>query len=282
MPQYAGVSSCHVGDIRIHFLPDGGSVTEATVAFPASTPEAWELHPEHLDDEGKLVATIGGFLVETGDRKIVIDTGIGPTRLDVPGMGFFEGGNYLNSLAATGVRREQVTDVVYTHLHFDHVGWTTQGAGGDWELTFPRARHLTTDAEWGFWHGGNDPFGPDLDAVQRPLEDRLEMTKGGVTVAPGIDVIATPGHTPGHVSLVVSEGSERGIILGDVLHCPVQLTEAEWSIAADVDPDLARRTREEVYRELEKPGTFAGNNHFADAVFGRIILTEGKRTWHVC
>ena len=282
MLQYAGVSSCHVGDTRIHFLADGGSVTEATVAFPASTAEAWELHPEHLDDEGKLVATIGGFLIETGDRKIVVDTGIGPTRLDVPGMGFFEGGNYLNSLAAVEVSRAEVTEVVYTHLHFDHVGWTTLPSGGGWELTFPRARHFTTDAEWGFWHGGNEPFGPSLDSVQRPLEDRLEMIKGGMTVAPGIDVVATPGHTPGHVSLVVSAGSERAIILGDVLHCPVQLTEAEWSIAADVDPELARRTREEMYVELEKPGTFAGNNHFAEAVFGRIILTEGQRTWHVC
>ncbi len=142
--------------------------------------------------------------------------------------------------------------------------------------------YVTTDAEWGFWQGGSDPFGPNLEAVQRPLKDRLEMIKGGMTIAPGIDVLSTPGHTPGHVSLVVSEGTKRGIILGDVLHCPVQLTEPEWSIAADVDPVLARRTREEVYVELEKPGTFAGNNHFAEAVFGRIILTEGKRTWQVC
>ncbi len=108
------------------------------------------------------------------------------------------------------------------------------------------------------------------------------MTKGGATIAPGVDVVSTPGHTPGHISLVVSQGNERGIILGDLLHCPVQMTEADWSIAADVDPELARRSREEMYEELEKPGTFAGANHFADAVFGRLILTEGKRSWHVC
>jgi glyoxylase-like metal-dependent hydrolase (beta-lactamase superfamily II) len=282
MPEYAAVSSCHVGDIKVHFLADGGSVTQATVAFPASTPDVWGLHPEYLDEGGNLVSSIGGFLIETGDRKVVIDTGIGPTRLDIPGMGYFEGGNFLNSLAAIGVGRSEVTDVIYTHLHFDHVGWTTQPSGVDRELTFPHARHLTTDAEWGFWHGGADPFGPDAETVQRPLEDRLEMMKGGMTIAPGVDVLSTPGHTPGHVSLVVSEGSERGIILGDILHCPLQLTEAEWNIAADVDPELARRTREEMYLELEKPGTFAANNHFAEAVFGRIILTEGKRTWHMC
>lgn len=282
MPGFAAVSSCQVGTIKIHFLADGGSATEPTVAFPASSPEGWKLHPEHLDEEGKFIGSIGGFLIETGDRKVVVDAGVGPVRIDIPGMGYFQGGNYLNSLAVTGVGRNEVTDVVYTHLHFDHVGWTTQRSDYAWHLTFPNARHLTTDAEWGFWHGGSDAFGPHPESVQRPLEDRLEMIKGGMTVAPGVDIVATPGHTPGHVSLIVSEGDERGIILGDVLHCPVQMTEAEWSIVADVDPELARRSREEMYRELEKPGTFAGINHFADAVFGRLVLAESKRTWHAC
>ncbi len=199
MPGFAAVSSCHVGKIKVHFLADGGSATEPTVAFPNSSAEAWSLHPEHLDGDGKFIASIGGFLIETANRKVVVDTGIGPQRLDIPGMGYFQGGSFLNSLAATGVARDEVTDVVYTHLHFDHVGWTTQRSAGVWQLTFPGARHLTTDAEWGFWHGGTDAFGPDLESVQRPLEDRLEMTKGGVTIAPGVDIVATPGHTPGHV-----------------------------------------------------------------------------------
>jgi glyoxylase-like metal-dependent hydrolase (beta-lactamase superfamily II) len=282
MVGFAGVASIQRGDITITFLADGGAVTEPTVSFPASDPEGWKRHPEFLNDDGRLVTSIGGFLIQTGDRTIVVDTGLGPTRLDIPDVGFFQGGEFLHSLAETDVSPRDVTDVIFTHLHSDHTGWTTRPTGVGPTFTFPNARHYTTDAEWSFWRAEEQPFGPPLDTVLRPLEERVEMLHDGITVAPGVDVVATPGHTPGHVSLVVSSGDERAIILGDVLHCPVQLLEPEWSIVADIDPELARRTRERLYDELEQPHTITGVNHFADAVFGRIILAEGKRTWHVC
>ena len=85
--------------------------------------------------------------------------------------------------------------------------------------------------------------------------------------------------TPGHLSLVVSSGAERAIILGDVMHCPVQFDEADWSVVFDVDQGLARRTRDRLMRELENPSTVSADGHFAAAVFGRVMPAQGKRQW---
>jgi len=278
MPRFAGSDSITVGDARITFLADGGGVTDPHAAWPDSTPEAWEHHRRHLDENGRFVTSVGGFLVRLGDRRVVIDTGIGPGRIDFPGVGYFEGGRYLESLATTGVDPADVTDVVYTHLHLDHCGWTT--VAGD--LTFPNARHHVTAGEWDHWHGGDDPAGPDPERVQRPLEDRLHHMEDGDTIAPGIDVVFTPGHTPGHCSLVVSSGRARALILGDVLHCAVQMSEPEWNIAFDMDPALARETRRRMLDELAKPATVGAACHLPSGLtFGRVVRGEGHLYWGV-
>ncbi len=278
MPTFAGPDRIHLGDVRVTFLADGGGVTDPLVAWPDSSPEAWNHHRRHLDADGKFITSVGGFLVEVGDRKVVVDTGIGPSRIDFPGVGYFEGSRFLDSLATTGVTPEEVTDVVYTHLHLDHCGWTTV----DGRLTFPNARHLVSAGEWDHWHGGDDPAGPDPARVQQPLEGHLDHVEDGQTIVPGIDVVFTPGHTPGHLSLVVSSGTSRILILGDAMHCAVQMSEPQWNIAFDMDPDMARATRAKMLEELERPDTVGAACHFASGLtFGRVLVGEGTRYWGV-
>jgi glyoxylase-like metal-dependent hydrolase (beta-lactamase superfamily II) len=115
--------------------------------------------------------------------------------------------------------------------------------------------------------------------VQKPLQNRIEFVGDGQSLATGITIIVTPGHTPGHASIIVSSGFERAIILGDSIVCPVQLDEAEWSCIGDVDPELARRTRERLWVELEDPSTVGAGGHFADFTYGRILRAAGKRQW---
>ncbi len=278
MPTFAGPDRIHVGDVRVTFLADGGGVTDPNVAWPDSTPEAWVHHRRHLDHDGKFVTSVGGFLVETADRRVVVDTGIGDTRVDFPGVGYFQGGRFLDSLATTGVSPEEVTDVIYTHLHLDHCGWTTR----DGSLTFPNARHLVAAGEWEHWHGGDDPAGPDPVRVQQALEGHLDHVADGETIAPGIDVVFTPGHTPGHLSLVVSSGTQRLLILGDAMHCALQMSEPQWNIAFDMDPEMARATRARLLEELERPDTLGAACHFASGLtFGRVLVGEGTRYWGI-
>jgi hypothetical protein len=81
--------------------------------------------------------------------------------------------------------------------------------------------------------------------------------------------------------VVIASGTARAIVLGDVLHCPVQLEEEEWGCVFDVDPVLARATRERLLDELEGSGTVAAGGHFSDFTFGRCMRGEGRRVWTV-
>ena len=273
--QAAPQESISVGDIRITYLPDGEGHVAATGMFPASTEDAWEAHTQFLDEEGRVLTDLGGFLIQTGDRNIVVDLAFGDHSVEIPGFATFVGGRYLDSLKQTGVSPGDVDTVLFTHMHVDHVGWATTAGS----LTFPNARYVAGEAEWAHWQKPDESgVGPNLEALA-PLESRIEQAADGDAVAPGINVLATPGHTPGHLSLVVSSGDDRAIILGDVINCPVQIAEPEWSVLFDVDPGLARRTRDSLLAELEGSATIVSGSHFTGSVFGRVLPGQGKRLW---
>jgi glyoxylase-like metal-dependent hydrolase (beta-lactamase superfamily II) len=271
--------SIQVGDIRVTYLPDGEGAISPTITFPGSADSLWAAHKEFVDADGKWVASLGGFLVETGDRKVLIDLGFGDMHVPVEMLeGYFRGGRFLDSLKQTGVSPDQIDTVAFTHLHLDHVGWVSTGGA----LTFPNAAHVAGRGEWDFWRGVPDEqiaalMGPNPSAVQAPLENRIEALEDGASVAPGITTLATPGHTPGHVSFAISSGTDRALILGDVIHCPLQFDEGDLSVLFDIDQAVARRTRERIAAELEGTSTVAADGHFSDAVFGRLVAGQGKR-----
>jgi glyoxylase-like metal-dependent hydrolase (beta-lactamase superfamily II) len=279
--QPAAQHSIDVGDIRLTYLPDGEGHLVPTGALPDSTEEAWQqAHQQLLDDNGRVVTTFGGFLVETGDRKVIVDLGFGDQSAEFPDFATLKGGRFLDSLKQTEVDPADIDTVLYTHLHVDHVGWTSRAEGSGRALTFPNARHLASGAEWQHWSKPDESgVGPDPDAVLNPLQSRLEEVADGHTVAPGVTVRSTPGHTPGHQSVVISSGSARAIIVGDVLWCPAQIPQSEWNVVFDVDPGLARRTREAFLAEVEQSETILACSHFSEAVFGRVLTGEGKRMW---
>ena len=226
----------------------------------------WAPHRAFLAADGMLELALGGFLIRSGDRVVVVDTGLGP--LDRPP---FVGGRFIESLAAFGVAPADVTDVVLTHLHFDHVGWTTQNG----EIVFPNASYQCDTRDW-------DHFvGPDERATRKlsPLESRLSPWDGSGPLLPGLDTMSAPGHTPGSTIVVVSSGTDRALLLGDVVHCPVELLDDEWAGLGDVDPDLAKRTRIALARELEGTDVPVAGAHFPGMQFGRLLAGQGKRTW---
>lgn len=258
-----------VGTIKIDPVYDGRvkiPVSDPNLAMPA---EAWLAHPEVLDAEREnVVFDFGGFLIRAAETVALVDTGIGPVD-----DGRRRGGAYIENLAALDVTTADITDVIFTHLHGDHIGW----ASLDGDVVFPRATYRCHTADWTHFYGVDERVTTKFE----PLTDRLEFWSEDAAVLPGIDVLHAPGHTPGSSMIVVSSGADRALLVGDVVHCPMELLEPEWQAIADVDPDLARRTRETLIRELEASPTPIAAAHFPGLDFGRLITTEVQRSWVV-
>ena len=268
--QPIGISSMTVGDIRLTLLPDGYHRCDPVATFVGSSPADWDAHAYLLDERGRAVMTMGALLAELpGGERVLLDLGFGPRTLVLAELAMeFWGGRLLASLAEVGLRPDDVDLVVYSHLHADHVGWTTDRARGN-SLTFGRARHVLSHAEWDYWRG-DAVGGPDA-ADLAALGPRVELVDGDFDVAPGLRVVPTPGHTPGHCSFLVESRGERAVVLGDAIHCPLQITHPEWAFSADVNPGAAVQAREALLREFDAPHTRVVGPHFPDAVFGRVL-----------
>lgn len=262
-----------IGDLRIDPVLDGSGRFTPTRAFRGTTDEQWAAHADLLDADGLLGFAMGGFLVRGHDRRshdraVLVDLGVGPRTL----LGI-EGGSLLRSLRALGVEPEDVSDVVFTHLHLDHVGWATDSEG---TAVFPSATYRAATADWD--HFLVEHPGPEAD-ILRPVADRFEMWDGSGPIVAGVDGLEAPGHTPGSSVIVLSSGTERAMLLGDVVHCPVEMVDDEWEAMFDVDPDLARRTRTRLNRELEGSDIPVAAAHFDGLAFGRLLRAAGTRRW---
>jgi glyoxylase-like metal-dependent hydrolase (beta-lactamase superfamily II) len=264
-----------IGDLEVLSLLDG------SMKFPASTayrmgPEGlkgrdatdWEPHQDLLDD-GMVEFVFGGFLIRgAGDRVILVDGGVGATPDPQYSLA---GGELLASLAAVAVAPDDVTDVLFTHLHFDHIGW----ASTDGVPTFANATYRCDRRDWEHFVGSDD------FATERlgPVEDRFEPWDADAPIAPGVDARLCAGHTPGSALIVLSSGDKRALLLGDVVHCAVELLDDEWSGVADVDPAMALQARNALARELEGTDVPVAAAHFPGLRFGRVLAGHGRRQW---
>ena len=265
-----------IGDLEVLVVSDGSCTFPAPVYFPASTKETWQEHARWTDHDGNLTFPFSCFLVKSGDRRVLIDTGLGWLK-----MFTFTGGALIGELAAAGVKPEDIDTVFITHLHVDHCGTCVVKDGDSVRAAFPNATYRWSQTEHDHWltapqAPGNDFTVPDM---QKALSDRFNAANDGEAIASGINVIATPGHTPGHAGVVLSSGTERAFILGDAISCPVQLEESEWSGLGDMDKPLARRSQEAVLREIDGGGGLLGAAHFPGLTFGRVVRGEGRRYW---
>jgi glyoxylase-like metal-dependent hydrolase (beta-lactamase superfamily II) len=271
--------SLRVGDIEV--LPVIDCVFHAaprtTYAGQPGDPY-WEPHKYLLDEEGKLGAAMGGFLVRnaTNDRLMLVDLGMGVHK------GFtIVGEHLLENLASYGYAPEDITDVVLTHLHMDHIGWASKRG----QVTFPNATYRCDAADWQYWvvdpkpgtGGGMDHLMKPQQHVMQPTETHLETWDADCVIAPGVNIVRIPGHTPGSVLVVLSDHGKRAMLLGDVVHCAVELLDDEWDGAFDVDPEMARAARNALVRELEGQDVPVAAAHFPGLRFGRILPGEQHR-----
>lgn len=259
-----------VSEIELVPVPDGtAKLPPFYFLGPDGSPVDFSAHEALLGPDGMIEIPLGCFLVRTAGRTVLVDAGIGPHDNEI-----FQGGKLPERLGAEEVRPEDIDLVVCTHLHIDHVGWLAQNG----TPFFPNATIRFGSQDW-------DQFVssvPDGDPTKQTMEmlksaGRVDPIDADGEIAPGVSTLFSPGHTHGHRCVVLSSGGERIILLGDAVTCPVQVEEAEWQAMSDVDPALAKRSREALWRELEGSTDLAVAAHFPGLQFGRVLRGEGKR-----
>jgi glyoxylase-like metal-dependent hydrolase (beta-lactamase superfamily II) len=274
-----------IGEVDVLPVHDGTFRVKATDAYRTGRPgqpatgkgtkeNDWAPHLGLLNGGGMLEIALGGFLIRGGGRVVLVDTGLGALKAPIAGAEMV-GGQLLESLAGYGVSPPEVTDVVFTHLHFDHVGWATRHG----EVVFTNATYRCDQRDWDHFVT-SDPAGGGARKLG-PISDRLSSWDRDGTILPGVDAMVAPGHTPGSTIVVVSDGSARALLLGDVVHCPVELVDDEWAGMSDIDPELAKRTRIALAKEIEGKDLPVAAAHFPGLRFGRLLAGEGRRQWVV-
>jgi len=245
--------------------------------LPLATPEVlrgmpW-LYPHFVNDQDQLLLSIHALLVEAPGLRLVVDTCIGNDKpraflgkraLATP---------FLDHLTEAGWSRDSVDAVVCTHLHVDHVGWNTTLEDGRWVPTFPKARYLFGKRELEHWTAEEDAEQQAIlsDSVQPILDAGLaELVDMDHRVSPEIRLTPTPGHTPGHVCVMIESEGQSAVITGDMTHHPCQMAHPDWSPTFDGDPKAAAVTRARLFAEWADQPILVIGTHYAGPTAGHV------------
>lgn len=252
--------SYHVGSLRVTVLNEGYVTVPLPETFILNTPI--ETVRAALAEAGKptdtLTTTFAPVLIETGGRLILVDTGLGP---DAAAAGS-TAGRLADSLSAFGITSADITDVLVTHFHADHVN----GLIAAGEPVFPQARILVPEVELTFWmdDAQRAKAAPgrmqDLFANNRrilgALPAQVETYAWGDEVFAGVTAVGTPGHSIGHTSLTLSSGGKTVFLQADLTNqAALFLPNPTWAASFDQDPAQAVAVRIETYRRLSDDKT---------------------------
>lgn len=259
---------------------------EFSDVIPAATPEVvkqvkW-LFPHFVTEEGLLSLSIHSLIIETPSAKLIVDTCIGNDRDRNP----FEvmhmlSTSYMEDMKAAGYHPDGIDFVLCTHLHLDHVGWNTHLVNGKWVPTFPNASYLFGKQDLEFWGAAKPDDENEFMQIQsRVFEDSMQPVldaglakpiEGPAEVCEGVRLVPTPGHTPGHCSVLIESKGETAMITGDFIHHPIQFWDPALVSPFDVDNDAAVATRRKVFGEYADSPTLIIGTHFAGPTAGRLV-----------
>jgi glyoxylase-like metal-dependent hydrolase (beta-lactamase superfamily II) len=277
------MSSRQIGGATITVVSDGELLWAPE--FPVPKSDSQRAMPE-ADAAGRIWLGLNVVMIQIGASHIVVDP-----ALDDPGTSFedrFIGRSSMQIRRSPGLAAalnqlewtpEGVTHVIITHAHPDHYGGVMAEHNGDLTIRFPNARHFLGRADW----EGNDQRQDRNSELNRRLGavDRrglLELVDDEVEIAPGVQLVPTPGESPGHMVVRVPAGSEKLYILGDLFHHRCEVEHLDWA-PPHADARQLEHTRRQLFAALAQPGVLAIAPHEAFPGWGRMTQVGNRFRW---
>jgi glyoxylase-like metal-dependent hydrolase (beta-lactamase superfamily II) len=228
------------GKFELHEVRDGTFALDGGAMFGVVPRVLWE-KKFAPDEKNRITLGLRCLLVLEGKRKVLVDCGIG-RRWDAKHAEMYridQGQLDLDrELARAKVKREEITDVILTHLHFDHVGGLTREENGKVAMSFPNATYHLQRRNWVWAHHASEKDAgsfraPTYEALER--SGRLHLLEGATELCPGVDIFVSEGHTVGLQLVKVSDGDKTVAYCGDLVPTTAHLR-ASWVMAYDLYP----------------------------------------------
>ncbi|HKD24047.1 MAG TPA: MBL fold metallo-hydrolase [Rhizomicrobium sp.] len=284
------IKKWQIGDVEIVRIVEVNAHEDPfTMLSEDLTPEIAKQHrwlmPHFATPEGRMKISFQAFALRSGKERVMIDTCIGNDREREYPIFTNMQTSFLEDLKTAGYPRESITKVLCTHLHFDHVGWNTMKVNGRFVPTFPHARYLFGRKEYDHWQmlkrtGGYHDFSHLVDSVD-PITDAdlADFIEPSTNITDEVSLVPTPGHTPGHVSVMIKSRGAEAIITGDMMHHPIQFAESDRTGNFDMDKEQGVKTRKEMFKRLEDRDILVIGSHFCNPSSGYVV--RDKNNWRL-
>ncbi len=259
--------SITIGQKQLFALSDGYFDMPASLFLGA--PESLKAQ---IGDPARIAANTYAYRAES--RTFLFDAGAGTS--DFITHAFPTASKLPEDLSSTGISAEEVTDIVITHMHPDHIGGL---AIGD-RIAFPNARIHIAATEWNFWNAagfaatapeGMRPMVANVQSLSNVIKNNVSLHGGAADLGDGVSVLPAPGHTPGHTAIVLDGGREQFVVVGDLtVHEDVHFANPNYGWALDVDGEQAVATRVSMLDMIATDGLIMGAAHVTKPGLGRV------------